>query len=309
MRHAGSLAVGFLLLTAVRASAQTAATQGVQWQTDPLAALRQATATERPLLMKFTAEWCGYCKKMERTTFSDRVTAEIVHRSFVPVLIDADQHRDLVRQLRVRGLPTILIVAPDTTVLDRITGYQTTQKLIPKLNAVIAARRPAPRVPALPAAQERTTTVEVDQVETQPPALPDPAASTETPERTDTQHAAPAAFDGLCLTSVVDNRELISGSHEFPAEYHGHVLHFCDAIQRRRFFRTPEKYWPAIDGLCAVTLHKTGKQITGRLRYAAVFQDRIWLFQNRECMMRFIESPAEHVAQAEQLRKQMNVNQ
>ena len=135
------------------------------------------------------------------------------------------------------------------------------------------------------------------------------AASTETPERTDTQHAAPAAFDGLCLTSVVDNRELISGSHEFPAEYHGHVLHFCDAIQRRRFFRTPEKYWPAIDGLCAVTLHKTGKQITGRLRYAAVFQDRIWLFQNRECMMRFIESPAEHVAQAEQLRKQMNVNQ
>ncbi len=320
MRHVVLRTLGFLGLTAVMALPQAAEAEGVQWHTHPQAALRQATATNRPLLIQFTAEWCGYCKKMERTTFSDPVTTEIVHRSFVPLLIDADKHGHLIRQLKVRGLPAILIIAPDTTVLEHITGYQTTEELVPKLNAVSAARNRTLRVPALSAAQERTTTEQPDQrsftdnrFESQQPSVPSRTTDAETSVtqhgsavRNDGRTVTSAAFDGLCLTSVVEKHELIAGSDAFAAKYRGQILHFGDASQRMRFFQTPEKYWPMLDGICAVTLLKTGEQIVGHLRHAAVYRDRIWLFQNREHLKQFINSPADHVAKIEERRRQTN---
>ena len=30
-----------------------------------------ARETDRPIMINFTTKWCGYCKKMQRTTFKD----------------------------------------------------------------------------------------------------------------------------------------------------------------------------------------------------------------------------------------------
>ncbi|MEO2030831.1 MAG: thioredoxin family protein [Planctomycetaceae bacterium] len=301
--------MGLLLFAAATAVPQSASAQGVQWQTDPPAALQQAAATGRPVLMKFTAEWCSYCKKMERTTFSDPTTAEVVHRDFVPLLIDADKHQDLARQLNVTGLPAILIVAPDLTILERITGYQTTQKLLPKLELVTATHRTNARVPALPAAQQRTQLPGSDnpfadnpfaneQTLTSDPA--DESARGSAEFHNVRRAATEPSFDGLCLTSVVEERELIAGSNVCSAEYRGQLLYFRDIAQRSLFFESPEKYWPMLDGSCALTLLETGREVPGKLRHAAVFRNRIWLFQNRALMAQFIESPADHVARLEE---------
>ena len=128
MRCQGRPIQRLLICTVVAALTPSATAKDMKWQTNPPAALQQAAATGRPLLIKFTADWCGYCKKMERTTFSDSVTVETVHRGFVPLLVDADRHADLTRELQIKGLPAILIVNADMTVLERITGYQTTKK-------------------------------------------------------------------------------------------------------------------------------------------------------------------------------------
>ena len=320
MRHVILRTLGFLGLPAVMVLSPAVGAEGVQWHRNPQTALEQASTTDRPLLIKFTAEWCGYCKKMERTTFADPATIKIVHRSFVPLLIDADKHGDLIRHLKVRGLPAILIIAPDTTVLERITGYQTSQELVPKLNAVTATHNRTLRVPALPAAQARTTTVPSDQnpvvdsqIEPQQPSVSgsEQAAKTSVtrrgPEVQDAGHGVtPVAFDGLCLTSVVEKRTLVTGSDAFAGKYRGQILHFGDETRRTQFFQSPDKYWPMLDGICAVTLLKTGEQVTGHFRHAAVYRDRIWLFENREHLKEFIDSPADHVAKIEKHRSQMS---
>ncbi|MCH2201191.1 MAG: thioredoxin family protein [Fuerstiella sp.] len=309
MRCQGRPIQGLLICAAIVVLPSSGSAQGVKWLTSPPTALQQAGRTGRPLLMKFTADWCGYCKKMERTTFSDPLTVEIVHRGFVPLLIDADRHADLTRQLQVKGLPAILIVSADMTVMKRITGYQTTEKLLPKLNAVIASHRSADRVPAVPAAQQRNQTIPLH-----PNSTGNQSSDHQTPERTGLIRGSNAratvitpSFNGNCLTSVVDERELIAGTPAFAAEYRGQILHFRDAAQRNQFFLTPEKYWPMLDGHCPMTLLESGRLVHGQLKHAAVYRDRIWTFHNRALMTQFIASPAEHIAGIEELQKQVKI--
>ena len=63
----------------------------IPWSTDIEDALQRATENGQPVLMEFTADWCGYCKKMEKTTFTDPDVAQRISRNFVAVKVDADQ--------------------------------------------------------------------------------------------------------------------------------------------------------------------------------------------------------------------------
>ncbi|MCA9050853.1 MAG: thioredoxin family protein, partial [Planctomycetaceae bacterium] len=129
---------GLLRIFAVALLLSSADAAQVNWQTDIEQSLAAANASGRLVLMKFTADWCGYCRKMERETFTRPNVAELVNSQFVAVLVDADQHKDLVRHLKISGLPAMLVVSPDMVILNRITGYQTEEKLIPQLRALLA---------------------------------------------------------------------------------------------------------------------------------------------------------------------------
>lgn len=354
MRNPGRVVRGLFLLTTVFCFVPGVFGDEVRWETNPEAALQRASATGQPVLMKFTADWCGHCKRMERTTFADPEMVEAVHQNFIPVLIDTTKHGELAKQLKITGLPALLIVAPDLTIVDRIRGYQSKDELLPRLSTVLATHRFSARVPAVPAAQQRTTTVQDPQntfaAEPAPPVTqqPNPFDAGPNPFETETasrsaepnsfevnpfeqqsarqQPAVPAAmpsfqqedsfgntgvpaapqppsFNGLCLTSVIEQRQLVQGSQQFAAAYRGQTLHFRNAAQRDRFFQSPEKYWPVLEGMCAITLLETGEQVAGELKYAAVFRDQIWVFRNRQLMQQFISSPADYVQQVEQRQK------
>lgn len=105
----------------------------VEWSTNIAESLQKSAAVDKPVLMEFTADWCVYCKRMEKTTFANPAVAAAISESFLPVRIDADQYKDLVKQLQIKGLPAILIVGSDLTILERISGFQTPEALLPKL--------------------------------------------------------------------------------------------------------------------------------------------------------------------------------
>ncbi|MCA9036573.1 MAG: thioredoxin family protein [Planctomycetaceae bacterium] len=136
------------LLAALLVASNQASADELPWSTDIEGALQQAASTGRPVLMEFTAEWCVYCKRMEKNTFTDPAVAQAIRSSFIPVRVDADQYKDLVKQLQIKGLPAILVVAPDLAILERISGFQTPEALIKKL-----ARFQQPLNSAAPSAQ------------------------------------------------------------------------------------------------------------------------------------------------------------
>lgn len=290
----------------------------VNWSSDVENSLRAANSSHRDVLLKFTADWCGYCKKMERTTFTDPEIVTFVHDNFVPVLVDADQHRNLMRDLSIKGLPAILIVSPDMKIVARITGYQTAAKLLPKLqsaaaqNQVVQSRPVVGRPVSVPGASQSfavSKTLETPQTRQLPSATSGtlPEAADNPIGRTNgnsgtittsgfTQSAAAApAFDGFCLPSVIEQRKLIAGDATNSIQYKGRTLRFQSGQQMQKFVSNPNQYWPALDGYCPMTKLQTGQNVVGQLEFAAVFRDKVWLFVSEEQMQAFIAEPAKHV--------------
>jgi thiol-disulfide isomerase/thioredoxin len=312
MKFQGLVIAGLVLLNSVTVSSRVAHADGVQWLTDPPAALQQSRSSGRPVLMRFSAEWCGPCRKMERTTFADPGTAASINRSFVPLVIDADENEALAKKLNIRGLPTLVIVTPDMKILKKIKGFQTSKRLMPELHNVLAQYQRASGVPALPVAQQRTAPlphepnpfmVDGGGPEVHLPVPPRASAASvvvgKDINRRQRMQAGPS-FEGHCLTSVVEERKLIKGTPEFESTYRGQSLYFRDDDQRDLFFETPEKYWPALDGQCLLSILESGETVQGKLQYAAVFRDQIWLMSDQEKMKQFIGSPADFVDQLQQ---------
>lgn len=107
----------------------------LNWMDDFAAAARQAEENGKVILVNFTgSDWCGWCIKLDNEVFSQPAFAEFADSHFV--LFKADfprsfelaeavqvQNEHLMRQYKIQGFPTILLLNPDGTVRAR-TGYQ-----------------------------------------------------------------------------------------------------------------------------------------------------------------------------------------
>ena len=95
--------------------------------------------------------------------------------------------------------------------------------------------------------------------------------------------------------SAVEDRELIPGSPRVQLDYRGHVLYFRSEDDKQRFIAEPARYWPMLDGTCAMTLLDDDESVEGDLEYAAMFRRRIWLFSSEQKMKEFLRDPADVV--------------
>lgn len=102
---------------------------GIQWRTDLRLVQRESLETGLPILMKFSASWCGPCNRMKSETFTDRELATMINTHFVPVEVDTDENPRLVRQLRIESVPTTLVISPQGGIVDRHAGFQSATQL------------------------------------------------------------------------------------------------------------------------------------------------------------------------------------
>ncbi|WP_437228327.1 thioredoxin family protein [Planctomicrobium sp. SH661] len=113
-------------IAAPPAQTVTASTQqGVQWHSDLKSAHKQAVAEGKPIMIVFGAEWCGYCKKLEKQTINTPEMSRFINENFVPVHLDLDKEKKIGEILEVESLPCTIVLSPNADLLGRINGYHT----------------------------------------------------------------------------------------------------------------------------------------------------------------------------------------
>lgn len=87
----------------------------VPWRTDFDAAQAESQQSGKPVMLYFTAEWCGPCQSMKRTTWADEKVEQAL-RAFVPTRVDIDVSPQLAMQYGVESIPYMVVLNEDGSV-------------------------------------------------------------------------------------------------------------------------------------------------------------------------------------------------
>lgn len=139
----GALVAGFFIfatgygfhVTAADPQADSAAPESIHWQTSLKTAHKVAVRENKPLLLIWGAEWCGFCKKLENETLAHPALAKYINETFVAVHLDYDQDEKVRDILGVERLPCTIVLTPQAEQLERFEGFHQPADVYQKLSS------------------------------------------------------------------------------------------------------------------------------------------------------------------------------
>jgi thioredoxin-related protein len=120
---------------ATPAATPAPAGEKIRW-TDLEDGFAEAKRSGQPLLVDVSTQWCGWCKKMGRTTYTDPAVRAYVNKKFIASKVDAEDdarrvdyggvestHRQFADSFRINQYPTTLFFAPDGSLVTQVPGF------------------------------------------------------------------------------------------------------------------------------------------------------------------------------------------
>jgi thioredoxin-related protein len=104
----------------------------------------------RKIFVDVYTNWCGWCKKMDKETFSDPEVVDIVNEKFYAVKLNAENTEPIImagdtttaqmiaRSMGVSGYPTIVYIKEDFKTIQPVPGYQNAKKYKDTLEKILA---------------------------------------------------------------------------------------------------------------------------------------------------------------------------
>jgi len=102
-------------------------------------AIKQAQATGKLIFIDVHTSWCGPCKEMAKTTFTDSEVGNVFNQRFINLKIDAEQDEDgpmISKAYSVGAYPTLLFINGEGKMVKKLVGKQSKEKLLAAVSTI-----------------------------------------------------------------------------------------------------------------------------------------------------------------------------
>lgn len=96
-------------------------------------AIKEAKSSGKLIFIDVHTSWCGPCKEMAKTTFTDPEVGKVFNGKFINLKIDAEEDNDgpmISKAYSVTAYPTLLFVNGEGKLVRKLVGKQSKEKLL-----------------------------------------------------------------------------------------------------------------------------------------------------------------------------------
>lgn len=86
-----------------------------------------AVQEQKLILVDVYTDWCGPCKRMDRTTYRNNLVRQVLSQDMVSIKVNAedDQGRDFAKTYGITGYPCLIVFDTKGNEVARSYGYMT----------------------------------------------------------------------------------------------------------------------------------------------------------------------------------------
>lgn len=116
--------------------------------------LTKAKTEHKVLLVDFYTDWCGWCKKMDASTYGDDKVIKLLNDKFVVAKLNPEEQGSVsfnkqnvsqgafAQVVQVNGYPTTGFFKNDSVFIGKVSGYFEPKQFIELLHEVLNAKEP-----------------------------------------------------------------------------------------------------------------------------------------------------------------------
>lgn len=78
---------------------------------------------KKKIFLHFWAEWCKYCAKMAKETFTDPSIIDYLNKHFISIKVDVEREQKISSKYNIIGLPVTMFISENGEEISDMPGY------------------------------------------------------------------------------------------------------------------------------------------------------------------------------------------
>ena len=95
-------------------------------------ALGKAKAENKLIFLEIHASWCGSCKRLKETTFTDREAGDLYNSNFINLVLDGEkgEGKVLAQKYGIKAYPALLFIDHTGRLVAEVNGYHNPRRFV-----------------------------------------------------------------------------------------------------------------------------------------------------------------------------------